>query len=60
MEHRTTIVQLAEGAAQGACSCGWRSAVFGTDKTEGTMDALQLATDAADLHQWDAALPDAP
>jgi len=60
MEHRTTIVQLGEGAAQAVCSCGWRSAVFGADKTEGTMDALQLATDAADLHQWDAALPDAP
>jgi len=34
--------------------------VFGADKTEGAMDALQLATDAADLHRWDAALPDAP
>jgi hypothetical protein len=60
MEHRTTIVQLGEGTTQAVCSCGWRSAVFGADKTEGTMDALQLAADAADLHQWDAALPDAP
>jgi hypothetical protein len=59
MEHRTTIVQLGEGAAQSVCSCGWRSPAFGADHTEGTMDALQLATDAADLHQWDAALPDA-
>jgi hypothetical protein len=25
---------------QAVCSCGWRSSVFGTDKTAGTRDAL--------------------
>jgi hypothetical protein len=57
MEHRLTITQLGEGAQQAVCSCGWRSAVFGADKTLGAMDPLQQATDAADLHQWDADLP---
>jgi hypothetical protein len=27
--------------------------VFGADKTTGTMDPLQHATEAADLHQWE-------
>lgn len=40
MEHRTTIVELGEGATQVVCSCGWRSPVFGRDKSVGTMDAL--------------------
>jgi hypothetical protein len=53
MDHRSTIVQLGEGAVQAVCSCGWRSSVFGADKQAGTMDALQLATDAADLHLWE-------
>jgi hypothetical protein len=48
---------MAEGAVQAVCSCGWRSALFGTDKTTGTMDPLQQAKDAADLHEWDASLP---
>ena len=56
MEHRRTITDLEEGTAQASCSCGWRSAVFGLDKTGGTMDALQQATDAADLHEWDVDL----
>lgn len=56
MEHRTTIVQLGEGRTQAVCSCGWRSAVFGADKTVGTMDALQEATDARDLHEWDQSI----
>jgi hypothetical protein len=56
MEHRTTITQRGEGAVQAVCSCGWHSAVFGAEKTLGTMDPLQQATDAADLHEWDADL----
>jgi len=56
MEHRTTIVELGEGRTQVACSCGWRSAVFGADKSVGTMDALQEAAEARDLHEWDQAM----
>jgi len=40
IEHRATIVELSEGRTQAACSCGWRSAVFGADKSAGTMDDL--------------------
>jgi hypothetical protein len=56
MEHRRMITHLGEGEVQAVCSCGWRSAVFGADKTAGTMDALQRATEAADIHEWDADL----
>ena len=52
MEHRTTVHEVGEGGAQAVCSCGWRSPVFGTGKTAGTMDSLQRAADAGDLHQW--------
>src|SRR5258705_7738358 len=54
--HSTTIRQLGEGAVQAVCSCGWRSPVFGADKTTGTMDPLQHATEAADLHEWEMSL----
>lgn len=57
MDHRAAIEQLSEGAVQAVCSCGWRSPVFGADKTAGTMDALQQATDARDLHEWEASMP---
>ena len=53
MEHRTAITELNEGAVRAECSCGWRSPVFGTDKIAGTVDPLQQADDAADLHRWD-------
>jgi len=56
MEHRTTIVELSEGRTQTVCSCGWRSAVFGADKSVGTMDALQQAAEVRDLHEWDQAM----
>jgi hypothetical protein len=56
MQHRTTVVELGEGVTQAVCSCGWRSEQFGVKKDRGTMDALQQAKDAADLHEWDAAL----
>ena len=56
MHHSTTIQQLGEGAVQAVCSCGWRSPVFGADKTTGTMDPLQHATEAADLHEWEMSL----
>jgi hypothetical protein len=54
VDHHTTIRQLGEGRVQAACSCGWRSPVFGADKTAGTMDPLQHATEAGDLHEWEA------
>jgi hypothetical protein len=56
MEHRTQVVELGEGVTQAVCTCGWRSARYGADKQSGTMDSLQQARDAADLHVWDAGL----
>ena len=56
MEHVTEIQELDEGCAQAVCSCGWRSALFGADQKLGTMDPLQQATDARDLHEWDVSL----
>lgn len=35
VDHHTTIHEVGEGGVQAACSCGWRSAVFGADKTVG-------------------------
>jgi len=49
--HTTTIHEMGEGGGQAVCSCGWRSPVFGTDKTGGTMDPVQRAVDAGDLHE---------
>ena len=57
VDHQTTIHEVGEGGVQAACTCGWRSPVFGEDKTTGMMDPLQQATDAGDLHQWDMSLP---
>jgi hypothetical protein len=57
VDHHTTIHQLDEGGVQAVCSCGWRSPVFGADKTAGTMDPLQRAADAGDLHEWEMSLP---
>jgi hypothetical protein len=55
-KHRISILQLEEGCAQATCSCGWRSPVFGEDKTTGTMDPLQQATEAGDLHEWEMSM----
>ena len=57
MDHHTTIHEVDEGGAQAVCSCGWRSQVFGADKTAGAMDPLQRAADAGDLHEWEMSLP---
>ena len=57
VDHHITIDEQGEGGVQAVCSCGWRSPVFGTGKTAGTMDPLQRATDAGDLHQWEMSLP---
>jgi len=57
VDHQTTIQEVNEGGVQAVCSCGWRSPVFGADKTTGTMDPLEQATDARDLHEWDASIP---
>ena len=57
MEHRTQVIELGEGVTQAVCTCGWRSDRYGQDKLAGPMDALQRARDAADLHEWNAALP---
>jgi hypothetical protein len=54
--HQTTIHEVGEGGAQAVCSCGWRSPVFGADKTTGTMDPLLRATNAGNLHQWEMSL----
>jgi hypothetical protein len=50
VNHRITIHEEGEGGVQAVCSCGWRSPVYGTDKTAGTMDPLQRAAEAGDLH----------
>jgi len=56
VDHATTILELGEGAVQAVCSCGWRGPVFGAGKATGTMDPLQQATEAADLHEWEMSL----
>jgi hypothetical protein len=56
VDHHTTIHETGEGGVQATCSCGWSSPVFGTDKKTGTMDPMQQAMDACDLHEWDASL----
>jgi hypothetical protein len=56
VEHHVTIREAGEGGAQAVCTCGWRSPVFGTDKAAGTMDSLQRAADAGDLHEWEMSL----
>lgn len=55
-KHRVSILQLDEGRAQAACTCGWRSPVFGADKKTGTMDPLQHAVEAGDLHEWEMSM----
>lgn len=57
--HHIDVVTRAEGRAQALCSCGWASEQYGSGKDTGTMDALQLAKDAGDLHEWEASLEDA-
>jgi hypothetical protein len=54
VDHHITIDEQGEGGVQAVCSCGWRSPVFGTGKTDGP---LQRATEAGDLHQWEMSLP---
>jgi len=56
VEHGTTIRQLGGGGVRAVCSCGWRSPVFGSGKAAGTMDPLQHAAEAADLHEWEMSL----
>jgi len=56
MRHVTEIRSVGEGGVQAVCSCGWSSAVFGEDKTLGTMDPLQQAEEARDFHGWDVSL----
>jgi hypothetical protein len=56
--HTTRVVGLGEGIAQAVCDCGWTSPRFGEEKRLGTMDALQAAKDAADVHAWDTSLAD--
>jgi hypothetical protein len=56
VEHCITIHEMGEGGVQAVCSCGWQSPVFGADKTTGTMDPLQAAKDAGDLHEWEMSL----
>jgi hypothetical protein len=54
--HHTTIREVGQGGVQAACSCGWRSRVFGADKRTGTMDPVQHAAEAGDLHEWQMSL----
>jgi len=52
-DHPHHIHQAASGSVQAICSCGWRSPGYGADKAAGTMDPLQRAADAGDLHRGD-------
>jgi hypothetical protein len=56
VDHQITIREVGEGGAQAVCSCGWRSPVYGTDKTSGTMDPLERAAEAGDMHVWETSL----
>ena len=56
MEYHTTIHDVGQGGAQAVCSCGCRSPVFGTGTTAGTMDSLQHAAEAGDLHEREMSL----
>ena len=56
--HHTRLIEYGEGMTQAVCDCGWHSARFGGDKRLGTMDALQEAQDASDIHQWESSLGD--
>jgi hypothetical protein len=56
VDNHTRIEELGEGCLRAVCSCGWHSPIFGADKTTGTMDPLQQASDAVDLHEWDTSL----
>jgi hypothetical protein len=55
-DHHTTIREAGQGGVQALCTCYWRSPVSGADKTAGTMDPLQRAADAGDLHEWEMSL----
>jgi hypothetical protein len=54
--HQTSTQEAGEGRVEAVCSCGWRSRAFGEDKTAGTMDPLEQARDAADLHEWESSM----
>ena len=54
--HHTTICEAGEGGLQAVCTCGWASPVFGAGKTAGTMDSLQRAAEAGDVHEWEMSL----
>ena len=56
MDHHVTVQEAAEGGAQAVCSCGWRSPVSGTGTTAETMDSLQHAAEAGDLHEREMSL----
>jgi hypothetical protein len=56
VEHHTTVHEAGDGSAQAVCSCGWRGPVSGAGKTAGTMDSLQHAAEAGDLHEWEMSL----
>jgi hypothetical protein len=56
VDHRIIIDEVGEGGAQALCACGWRSPVYGTDKTSGTMDPLERAAEAGDIHVWETSL----
>jgi hypothetical protein len=56
VQHEVEVHLLEEGAVQAVCVCGWRSEIFGQTKVTGTMDPLEQARDAGDLHVWEQQL----
>jgi hypothetical protein len=56
-EHRTVVItELDKGTVQVFCGCGWCSGVFGAEQDVATTDARRQATEAQDLHMWEAEL----
>ncbi|MCU1651008.1 MAG: hypothetical protein JWQ60_2157 [Pseudonocardia sp.] len=57
-EHRTVVItELDRGTVRVVCGCDWHSEAFDAIGLTGRAEALERATEVADVHQWDADLP---
>jgi hypothetical protein len=56
-EHRTVVItELDRGTVRVVCRCDWRSEAFDAIGSTGRAEALERATEVADVHKWDADL----
>jgi hypothetical protein len=56
-EHRTVVIaELDRGTVRVVCGCDWRSEAFEAIGLIGRAEALERATEVADVHKWDADL----